>query len=156
MFDLAKEVEAWSRAVYANRCGQDASVAELSDHLYSEIERARAEGMSDQQAFAAAVAKLGPQPELQAELAKNLSLLATGCAVAGRYERLESSGRHRQHLIAHSIVWAALILASSLLLSKTAVPDLLSLLLIGIMLPSWWASQLVLLWALRQKPAGGA
>ena len=150
MFDLEKEIAAWSEGVQADRCRQAQSVAEISDHLYCEIERGRAAGLSDQQAFAAAVAKLGPGPELSAEHAKNRSILATGCAAVARYERSESRGRHRSLLVAHAILWAAVILASSILLSKTAVPATFEFLLIVVLVPIWWASEQVLRRALRQ------
>jgi hypothetical protein len=158
MFDLEKEVAAWSEAVHAGRCSQAASVAELSDHLYCEIDRARAGGLSDEQAFAAAVAKLGPAPELAAEHAKNRSLLQTGCAAAARYERSEPSGKRRGLLVAHAIIWAVLTIASALVW-KSAAPaasGAFEWLLIGVFVPSWLASEQILRRALRAKPRAGA
>jgi hypothetical protein len=155
MFDLEKEVAAWSESVHADRCRRAESVAELSDHLHCEIDRARASGMSDEAAFTAAVARLGAAPELAAEHAKNRNLLQAGCAAALRYERSVSPGQ-RGLLLAHAILWAALILASSLVLSKSAAPATLGYLLIGVLVPSWWASEQILRRALRPKRAGGA
>ena len=156
MFDLDKEVTAWSEAVYAGRCRRAASVAELSDHLYCEIDRARADGLPDEQAFAAAVAKLGSGPELAAEDAKNRSVLQTACATAARSER-GLTGEHRKLLLAHAILWAALILGSSLVLSKTAAPKSLEMLFVSLLIPIWWASEQLLRRALRRpKPTVGA
>lgn len=155
MFDLEKEVAAWCEAVHADGCRNAASVAELRDHLYCEIDRARAEGLSNELAFAAAVTKLGPRPELTAEHAKNRSLLRTGCAMAARYERSGSSGEHRGLLIAHSILWASVMVATSMLMSKPTVSDASGWLLLGVLVPSWWGSEQILRRALRQKRKGG-
>ena len=151
MFDLEKEVAAWSEAVHVDRCRDAARVAELSDHLHCEIDRARAEGLSDERAFAAAVARLGRGPELAAEHAKNRSILGRACAAVARYDRLDSSGGHRGVLIAHSMLWASVMLGTSLVMSKTAASGTLGSLLIVVLIPSWWGSELILRRALRRK-----
>ena len=156
MFDLDKEVAAWSETVHAGRCRQAAGVAELSDHLYCEIDRARAEGLSDEQAFAAAVAKLGHGSELSAEHAKNRSLLGTACAAAAGYERLDSGRETALLLLAHALLWAVVILASSVALSKTAAPGASKWLVTSVLVPIWWASEQLLRRALRQKRTGRA
>lgn len=156
MFDLDKEVAAWSAAMHAGRCAQAAGVAELSDHLYCEIERARAGGLPDELAFAAAVAKLGPEPELAAELAKNRSVLEAGCVAAARYERAVPSARHRGLLVAHAILWAAVIIAAALVMTKTAAPRAFGWLLMVVLVPSWWASEQILRRALRTQSRPGA
>lgn len=149
MFDLEKEVAAWSAAVHAESCRDAAHAAELSDHLHCEIERARAEGMSDEQAFRAAVAKLGARRELSAEEAKNRSLLGVACAAVAAYDGAHAGRERRGLFMGHALLWAALILATSLLLSKSSTPDLLSFLIVGVMVPIWWASQELLRRALR-------
>lgn len=156
MFDLEREVAAWSEAVHAESCGNAAHAAELSDHLHCEIERARAEGMSDEQAFRTAVSRLGARRELSAEEAKNRSLLGVGCAAAARYDGSYAARDRRGLFLGHALLWAALILATSLLLSKSSTPDSLSWLIIGVMVPIWWASQELLRWALRPRPTGRA
>ena len=152
MFDLEKEVAAWSQAVHADRCRNAGRVAELTDHLHCEIDRARAEGVSDERAFAAAVARLGQGQELAAEHAKDRSVLRKACAVVARYDRMESSGGHRGLLIAHSMLWASVMLATSLMMSRAAASGTLGLLLIVVLVPSWWGSELILRRALRHKP----
>ncbi|HTQ81171.1 MAG TPA: hypothetical protein VMM92_14325 [Thermoanaerobaculia bacterium] len=154
MFDLEKEVAAWSEAVHAGRCGHAGEVAELSDHLYCEIDRARATGLSDEQAFAAAVAKLGSRPELAAEHAKNRSLLQAGCAALLNGERSLARGERRL-LIAHGLLWAALMLVYSLVSVKLEVPRTSGWLLSCVLIPGWFASELLLRRALRMKPRSG-
>ena len=154
MFDLEKEVLAWSEAMQVEGCRKSASSEELVDHLYCEIDRARKAGLSDEEAFAGAVVKLGKKQDLSQEHAKNRSLFGTACAAVARYERASGDGPGRQLLIAHAIVWAALMIALSAVLSKAAAPATQGWLLTGVMVPCWWASELVLRRALRGKPAG--
>lgn len=151
MFDLKNAVEAWSQTVRAGRCEGSESVDELTDHLYCEIDRARGEGMSDEQAFAAAVTRIGAPKALVAEQAKNRTLLQTACALEARDTSLPKNGRSL--LLAHAILWASLILASSILLSKSSASLTFAFFLSGILVPAWWASELLLRRGLRR--AGG-
>lgn len=155
MFDLEKEVAAWSEAVYADRCSRAAGVAELSDHLYCEIDRGRASGLSDEAAFRAAVARLGAAPALAAEHVKNRSLLQRACAAAMRYERSGWKREDRSLLLAHAILWAALMLAYSLVAHRAMARDVAVWLLLGVLMPCWWASEQLLRRALRAKRVGG-
>lgn len=151
MFDLDREVTAWSTSVHAERCRPVAEVAELTDHLYCEIERGRAEGLSDEEAFHAAIARLGSASMLTAEEAKNRSALGTACQVAAKLDGAGVRREHRGVLLGHALIWASLILATSLLLSKTAVRDVFSLLLVVVFVPLWWASEQLLRTALRRQ-----
>ncbi len=150
MFDLEKEVAAWARSVHADRCRGAASVDELIDHLHCEIDHARAKGLSDEQAFAAAVARLGRAGELAAEHGKNRSWLAWVCA----NERGFASNRGRSLLLSHAIIWASLMLGTALVMSKRDDPDTFTLLLILVMLPLWGASDQILRRALRSQGRG--
>ncbi|MCU1229931.1 MAG: hypothetical protein JWO97_2815 [Acidobacteria bacterium] len=140
MFDLNREVETWSAAVYAERCQPAASVAELSDHLYCEIDLARAAGLSDEEAFRAAVARLGSVSELSAENAKNRSAVGAACAVAAKLEG-PVSRQHRGLLLAHALLWATLMIASAAVLKKTEIAGWM---LVAILIPLWWASEQLL------------
>jgi hypothetical protein len=153
MFDLEKEVAAWSEALHARRCRSAADVAETVDHLYCEIDLQRAEGRSDEEAFRLAVAKLGAQPDLAAEAAKNRSLLASACSTA-RHER--PARAQGPFLITHALLWAALMLGTSLVLSRSRVPNTASLVLVLVLIPGWWTSEHLLRRVLRDKPTGGA
>jgi hypothetical protein len=157
MFDLDREVAAWSAAVYAERCQPAAGVAELSDHLYCEIDRARAAGLSDEEAFRTAVARLGAASELTAENAKNRSALGTVCQIAAKLDGPAStSPQHRRLLLAHAVLWATLMIASSLVLKKTGASQASGLLLTVILIPLWQASDQLLRRALRKRPVSGA
>lgn len=150
MFDLDREVASWSAALQGERCHDAARVAELTDHLYCEIDRAREEGLSDEEAFRTAVARIGSVAELTEEHAKNRSMV---CAVAAKIEPPVSNPEHRGPLIAHALIWASLIIASSLLFSKSEAPNFYGYLLTGVFVPLWWASDRLLRSALRRKDA---
>ena len=146
MFDLEKEVAAWSRSAVAEGCRSAGSAAELRDHLYCEIDRARATGLTDEQAFRAAVATLGSESQLAAEHARNRSWLARVCA----YERRNSKGMRSDLLIAHAVIWASLILATSLFLSKSTTRNTTSLMITLVFVPMWLASEQILRHAMRR------
>ena len=112
--------------------------------------------MSDERAFAAAVAKLGPKGELGAEHTKNRSALGTLCAVAARLDGTPTSGGQRGLLIAHGVLWASLILATSILVSKTSARATFGSWLILIYIPLWMGSEQILRRALRNGPRRGA
>lgn len=152
MFDLEREVAAWSAAVHRERCQPAASVAELSDHLYCAIDRARAEGLSDEEAFRAATARLGTTPELTAEYAKNRSALGTACQISAKLDGPVSSS-DRGLLMAHALVWAVVTIVSSLVLKRTTSPEISGWLLIGVLIPLWLSSDLILRAALRKRTA---
>lgn len=161
MFDLEKEVAAWSQAVHADRCRNADEVAELADHLLCEIEQLRAARstagrtqLSDEQAFKIAIATLGGKRGLTAEHAKNRSRIGALWAKVVRYERAQSAGLTREHsrlIAAHAILWAVLIAASALALSKSGAKDAATG-LFTVWIPLWFASELVLRRALRSRP----
>ncbi len=154
MFDLDHEVAAWSATVHAGRCQPSASLAELSDHLYCEIDRARAEGHTDQEAFRIATTRLGSTPELNAEYAKNRSALGTVCQIAAKLDGPMPAGpEHRRLLLGHAVIWATLMIASSLVLKETGASQASVLLLTVIFIPLWQASDPLLRRALRRRPA---
>lgn len=145
MFDLDREVNAWSSAVNAERCQASGGIAELTDHLYCEIELGRAAGLSDEEAFRQATAKLGAAPELAAEHVKNRSALGAACQVAAKLDDPRLTGRDRRLMIVHGLIWAVLIIATSLFLSK--VPDVskaVQWLVLTTFIPLWWASERIL------------
>jgi hypothetical protein len=168
MFDLEREVTAWSVAANTERCRPDAGVAELSDHLYCEIDRARAEGLSnaerlsDEEAFRAAVTRLGSPAELAAEHAKNRSALGAVCRVAAKYDSEMFNPGQRRLLISHSLIWASLMIATSIVFATFSLkagkgaaavsPWLITV----IYTPLWFASEQLLRRAIRQGATGGA
>jgi hypothetical protein len=151
MFDLDREVRAWSAQVHAERCQRSMGVDELVDHLHCEIDRVRATGMSDEDAFRAAVMRLGSISDLSAEHAKNRSALGTACEFAQAIERTPAKAEHRWLLISNAILWAALMIAASMVLAKAASPEISGSTLALMMVPLWWASDQILRQAMRQK-----
>jgi hypothetical protein len=156
VFDLDREANAWIESVHSGRCRNAASAAELRDHLDCEIDRARAGGLSDEQAFAAAVARLGPADTLATELGKDRSLLAAGCAVAARLEGRDASDRFKGPLLAHALLWAGVVVATALLSPRSEGTKPIEFLILGILVPCWLASEQILRSVLRRSRAGGA
>jgi hypothetical protein len=129
MFDLDREVATWVRRAYAGRCRERAaSAAELEDHLRCEIERLEGEGLPREEAFRRATGKLEA---------------AVGEPPAGRRRAA------RWVMIAHGVVWAALILSLALDFHRRGDANGFSLLLITLLVPLWYASNLVVRRALR-------
>jgi hypothetical protein len=155
MFDLDREVATWSASVYTRRCHPTAGVAELTDHLYCEIERARSEGQSDEEAFRTATARLGSLSELAAEHEKNRSALGTACQVVAKLDGPHLTAEDRRLLLAHSVVWGALMIACALVLKKSTANEVFAWLLTGVFVPLWLASDRLLRRAMRQRPARG-
>ncbi|HEV7764714.1 MAG TPA: permease prefix domain 1-containing protein [Thermoanaerobaculia bacterium] len=148
MFNLEREVATWSAVVHEGRCRTTSEIVELSDHLYCEIDRARGEGLSDEEAFRTAIARMGPAPQLAQEHAKNRSWLrGTVCRVLADDARQE----HRAPLIAHSMIWAALLFATTLILNGQGAADAWGWFSIGVFVPLWWVSDQLLRSVLRQR-----
>ena len=121
MFDLDREVEAWSQRTATRRCRRTPTADELKDHLYCEIERLEKDGAPREQAFTEASARLG------------------------RAIDLEGPDRSaRGPLLANAFLWAALILATALVLARRDGGDSLAFLLITVFVPLWFASDLLL------------
>lgn len=150
MFDLKTEIAAWSEAAHADRCRGSERTAELVDHLHCEIDRARADGLSDEAAFKVAVAKVGDGNAIAAEHAKNRSWIGTLCALAAREERLASGARGP--LLAHAVLWSALIVATAIVLSADRA--LSSTMLLMVMVPGWLASHELMRATLRRARGG--
>ncbi len=76
MFDLDKEIHAWCRSIHSNGWKRASSNAELTDHLYCEVERLSEEGLSEKQAFLAATERMGNVEDLRLEHSKNRNLFS--------------------------------------------------------------------------------
>ena len=131
MFDLDREIHAWSTRERARRCGRTPAVAELEDHLHCEVERLRGTGMPVEEAFRAATASLE----------RNIDL------GGGR-------GNARGPLLANAFLWAALIVGSAILLHDRADGTAVGLLVTVVMVPLWWASDHLLRRVLRPNHRG--
>ena len=149
MINLEKDVRQWSEAALAGRCADGAAAAELADHLWCEIERARSRGASDEEAFARATSALGSRRELAAEFARNRSFAGRGCAIAARLD--DSKPGERKYLIAHAILWATMIVAGAVIAktSGAGTSSNFQWMLLVILIPGWIASERILRKALR-------
>ncbi len=63
MFNLEKAIQTWRRKLRSNPAFEDGDVAELESHLLEEIERLKAEGLYEEEAFNKASEEIGePEP----------------------------------------------------------------------------------------------
>jgi len=74
MFRLDHEVSKWCSALTRQGQLSGAQIEELRDHLYDEIEKQQASGVSQENAFRRAIGKLGTIDELTHEYSKNQRL----------------------------------------------------------------------------------
>ena len=130
MFDLDTELKAWASRVLPAGCGQeDERRVELEDHVRCEIESLQRGGMGAEQAFRAAVDRMGDQTRLAKEFAKNRSLLSTLCLIEGGNAMNDSrqpllrSVKLGGLIIVQSLIWAAVMLAVSSELGDTQSKD---------------------------------
>jgi len=140
MFNLEQEVDAWSRSVQGNGCGQMERIEELQDHLYCEIGRLQEQGLTEEQAFLKATQRLGEADDLGAEYAKNNSVLSTLWAMEQAHiEALSNHDLSPQKAasitIVHSLLFAAAMLIVPLLLEDAGD---VSLLLFAVLIPLWF------------------
>jgi type IV secretory pathway TrbD component len=154
MFDLEREVTAWSRAAAAGPCRNAATVDELRDHLHCEIERARAGGLSDEAAFRDAVEKMGSGEALAAELGKNRTVLGTACAIARSGEPRGITGAQRRLLMAHGLLWAVVVIVAAILLPKGPGRETFGWMLTVLFFPMWFASEQLLRRSFRSHASG--
>src|SRR5262245_26534455 len=125
MFDLQREIDAWSKKAYDGPCrGRAASLDEWKDHVHCEIERLVAEGRTPEEAFRLATTRLGEAAPV-------------GC-------RRRSGVASNRARIALAIVWASVIIATALLLTTDGRRETSSYLLLFALIPAWWSSDLVL------------
>jgi hypothetical protein len=143
MFNLEKEVEKWIQAVQGPGCSQADSMEELQDHLYSEIERLQASGLSDEQAFIKATEQLGKADDLNAEYSKNKSFIAKLFDFEmAHFEKQESkynlTPRQTTVLtIGHSLLFATAMILFAWLMRDS---DTSSTVTFAILMPLWFVT----------------
>lgn len=79
MFHLDSEIHAWCKSF---RSRNNATVEELKDHLYCEIDQLIEDGLSEKQAFVIATQRMGNPAELRKEYTKNRFTKETFCYIA--------------------------------------------------------------------------
>jgi hypothetical protein len=80
MPQLDRRIEEWAQDLIAIGSLGEAGIDELTDHLYCLVISSLEAGLSEEDAFAAAVQKIGSQADLLGEFAKNRDLLSNLCA----------------------------------------------------------------------------
>jgi len=63
MFNLENAIQNWKRQLRANPAFEDGDIAELESHLREEVERLKADGLTEEEAFQQASGKIG-EPEI--------------------------------------------------------------------------------------------
>lgn len=123
MFNLDREIQAWCRSIYPNWWEGSARVAELADHLYCEVERLQAEGLTAEEAFAHATKRMGDVNTLIVEHAKNRSFVLASCDNFVRYldewRRSMSPKKASMLIIVVSLICAGAIILSTYLMVDT-------------------------------------
>lgn len=139
MFQLEQAMDEWCESVLVTRCGNQAKIDEIKDHLYCVIERLTEEGLTEEQAFNAATRQLGEADDLMAEYAKNKALLSKLCDAETRLEsklRIKNMDPKKAatYQVVVSLAFAAAILISSYLLRGTEHATTVMFILIAL----WW------------------
>tara|TARA_B100000767_G_C19355614_1_gene365648 strand:- start:29 stop:553 length:525 start_codon:yes stop_codon:yes gene_type:complete len=118
-FDLDNAIKQWCSWVLSLDSIHNKNIEELSDHLYCLIEGFIKQGETEQSAFALAVDKMGDVDSLAAEYQKNRTWLNKLCAfeygTVG--EHAAKKPANKKLVINQSILWAAAMLASSLVIA---------------------------------------
>jgi hypothetical protein len=134
MFNLEKAVETWCNHVITNKLWDGDKIDELKDHLYCVIEQEIARGSSEQQAFDKATTDMGYQDSLGNDPASKAKVLQGICRLLNKIEQYP--GQDAPVVIAHSLIWAAMILAIAIVIDdKQTNQSILFILLSG-----WFAS----------------
>jgi len=147
MFQTDKEVREWCASIVPDDCSPDEHLDELEDHLLSEIERLQATGLDEEQAFKTAIKRMGEAKMLMSEYSKNRSFVSRLCALD---RKLSGSGditdpvlrkQANRLILGHAILWAAALVASTVLLVDSENVNEMSTL---VMIPLWFASYMLI------------
>jgi len=118
-FDLNAAVQQWCELVLSSDSIKNKNIDELKDHLYCQIESFLEQGQSPQHAFKQAISKMGEVDILADEYSKNRTFLNKLCAF--EYGTVGDKANQPTNvnslIIQQSILWAAAMLATSLLIA---------------------------------------
>lgn len=134
MFNLEQAIDAWCTTVVQHKLWDADKLDELKDHLYCVIEHEISKGSNEQQAFKKATTDMGYEVSQTNDAASRATVLQGICRLLNKLEN------HPNHdapvMIAHSLIWAAMMLAIALVVDdKQANQSILLILLSG-----WFAS----------------
>jgi len=118
-FDLNAAVQQWCELVLSSDSIKNTNIDELKDHLHCQIESFLEQGQNPQQAFKLAINKMGEIDMLADEYSKNRTFLNKLCAF--EYGTVGNKANQpanvKSLIIQQSILWAAAMLATSLLIA---------------------------------------
>jgi hypothetical protein len=122
MFNLDLAVHQWCAEVLSSYSINNRKIDELKDHLYCLIEKHANNGLSEKEAFDNAIQEIGDQENLKSQFDQNLTWLNKLCTL--EYGSVaDSAGQgatimklHKTTQLTQAILWAAAILASSMVL----------------------------------------
>ena len=142
MFELEREVLAWCRSIHASGPDRQERTDELADHLFCEIDRLTAQGLSDEQAFQMATRRMGETDALIQEHSKNTGgaskvwsvFRALGTCNSGALGEMLSDKERSALLIAVSLVFAGAMLFASYLMRASEHSQTVTYALIAV----WW------------------
>lgn len=78
MFNLENAIQKWKRQLRSNPAFEDGDVAELESHLREKVERLKADGFSEEEAFQKATDEIGQPEPIGDELYKSRATLKAG------------------------------------------------------------------------------
>lgn len=133
-FLLHSAIAQWCQRIVAKSGADQATLDELQDHLYCEVERQLTNGLPIEEAFALATQQLGDPALLNAEFAKNRSLLSKLICEGEENqlvaEEIPMSKKKLQRLtIANLVLFAVIIAATAWILDGTGTFTQISLLM---------------------------
>lgn len=136
MFNLNKAVDDWCKKVVTHNIWDADKIDELKDHVFCIIEEDIKSGASEKETFEKATRSMGyPEIQLQQQDSSERARLVQGiCRVMTKIEGHPAADSPL--IIAHAIVWACVMLATSIVVKDSEANN--NMLLILIM--GWFAS----------------
>ncbi|MEM7017534.1 MAG: permease prefix domain 1-containing protein [Pseudomonadota bacterium] len=125
-FQRDQAVDTWCQDLIGHQCQSAPNIDELKDHLHCEIDRLVSTGLSEQRAFLTATRELGEPDALVQEYTKNRRWRTIICAKPAALNHT-TDNRHQPVsqkkeailMIVHSLIWATMMIGSSLILVGT-------------------------------------
>lgn len=119
MFNLNQAIQQWCELVLSNDSIKSKNIDELIDHLHCEVEQFIKNGKSEEQAFKAAIEKMGEIDMLAGEYEKNRSFLQKLCAFEyGTVGQNTNQNKTKSNILSQSILWASAMIASALIITN--------------------------------------
>ena len=133
MFDLTKAIDEWCEKVIAYSIWDADKVDELKDHLHCIIEEDIQSGTSPENAFKNATNAMGYPASKIEDSSGRVRIVQTVCRLLNK---IEGSPSDSPLIIMHSIIWAAIMIALSILTNDSENNQSVLFILIA----GWFAS----------------